>query len=250
VGKGDALSEAEAVDLGDGLPNSVEGWIRRSGFFSFKLKVAGKDAAEDAARTAAVYRLARSVHDSAGSGAQVRLTIDSNEGHPDVPAVLEYLEALEARDRQAYNSLLYIEQPTARDLESSAFDMRPIAVRKPVLVDEGILSLRHLELAREQGWNGLALKTCKGQSSALLCAAWAHLRGWVYALQDLTNPGIALLHAAGFAAHLETLNGVELNSPQFTPQANASLEASHPGLVHVREGQHDLFSLGSVGLTG
>src|SRR5207253_330459 len=141
-----------------------------------------------------------------------------------------------------------VEQPTQRDLESSPLDMRPLAVRKPVLVDEGILSLRHLELAREQGWNGLALKTCKGHSAALLCVAWAHLQGWIYALQDLTNPGLAMLHAAGFAAHTQTVNGAELNSPQFTPAANAGIEARHPGLVHVRAGRHDTTSLGDVGL--
>lgn len=248
VGKADVLWNAEGTDLGDGLPNSVEGWIRDRGLYCFKLKIAGKELQADAERTAAVYRCARAVHDELGSRAQVRLTIDSNEGHADVAAVVEYLERLEMLDRQAYNALIYVEQPTQRDLETSPFDMRAIAVRKPVLVDEGILSLHHLDLAREQGWNGLALKTCKGHSTALLCVAWAHLHGWCYALQDLTNPGLSMIHAAGFAARTETVNGVELNSPQFTPRANAAIADRHPGLVRVREGHHHLEHLDAPGL--
>lgn len=39
-------------------------------------------------------------------------------------------------------------------------------------------------------------------------------------LQDLTNPGYALIHAALLGSHLPTINGLELNSPQFTPAAN------------------------------
>jgi L-alanine-DL-glutamate epimerase-like enolase superfamily enzyme len=248
VGKSDALWDVDAADLSDDLPNSVEGWIRGRGLYCFKLKIAGKELQADAERTAAVYRCARAVHDALGSSAQVRLTIDSNEGHADVAAVVEYLERLEALDRQAYNALIYVEQPTQRDLETAPFDMRPIAVRKPVLVDEGILSLHHLDLAREQGWNGLALKTCKGHSTALLCVAWAHLHGWCYALQDLTNPGLSMIHAAGFAARMETVNGIELNSPQFTPSANAAIAARHPGLVHVTAGQHTLAHLDTAGL--
>ena len=72
-----------------------------------------------------------------------------------------------------------------------------------------------------QGWSGFALKTCKGHSVALTAAAWARRRGLLLSLQDLTNPGRALIHAALFAAHVPMINDVELNSPQFTPAANA-----------------------------
>lgn len=48
----------------------------------------------------------------------------------------------------------------------------------------------------------------------------ARQHGLLVSLQDLTNPGLSLIHAALFAAHVPTVNGVELNSPQFTPAAN------------------------------
>ena len=54
----------------------------------------------------------------------------------------------------------------------------------------------------------------------LTAAAWAHSRGLLLSLQDLTNPGMALIHGALVGSHLPTINGAELNSPQFTPAAN------------------------------
>lgn len=62
-------------------------------------------------------------------------------------------------------------------------------------------------------------KTCKGHSFALVAAAWANRHGMCLSMQDLTNPGIGLVHAAFFAAHVPTINGVELNRPQFAPPA-------------------------------
>ena len=75
--------------------------------------------------------------------------------------------------------------------------------------------------ARADGWSGLALKTCKGHSFVLVAAAWARQHGMLLSMQDLTNPGLAAIHSALFAARMPTLNGIELNSPQFTPAANA-----------------------------
>jgi hypothetical protein len=60
------------------------------------------------------------------------------------------------------------------------------------------------------------------------------------ALQDLTNPGVALIHAALVGAHLPTVNGVELNSPQFTPAANAEYAERLPELFVPRNGVHRL----------
>ena len=93
------------------------------------------------------------------------------------------------------------------------------------------------------------MKTCKGHSFALAAAAWAHERGWLLSLQDLTNPGAALVHAALFAAHVPTLNGAELNSPQFTPAANADWAARWPQLFDPRDGFHRLPRNTVIGLS-
>ncbi|MCC6680714.1 MAG: hypothetical protein IT445_07410, partial [Phycisphaeraceae bacterium] len=66
----------------------------------------------------------------------------------------------------AYRALEMIEQPTGRDIARYAYDWHPVAARKPVMVDEGLMTLASMPLAREQGWSGFALKTCKGTVSS------------------------------------------------------------------------------------
>jgi hypothetical protein len=97
-----------------------------------------------------------------------------------------------------------------------------------------------MEEAVHQGWSGFALKTCKGHSFVLVAAAWARERGLKLALQDLTNPGLAAIHSALFAAHVPTCNGVEINSPQFTPAANAPWLPCLSGLFEPKKGVHHL----------
>jgi L-alanine-DL-glutamate epimerase-like enolase superfamily enzyme len=218
----------------DGL-DQLAPWVRERGYHCLKIKLPGRDAASDAVRTAEVFHLARQL-----GAADIQLSVDTNEANPDAASVLDYLRELAARDSQAYRALAYLEQPTSRDIEAHAFDWRPVAALKPVMLDEGLTGLAQLSIAREQGWSGFAIKTCKGHSFALVCAAWAKQNRMSVSLQDLTNPGLAMIHAAWFAAHVRTLNDVELNSPQFTPEANAAWMERLPGLFDPRNGCHCL----------
>ncbi len=231
------------VNKTDQLPNALAEPWRRRGYYSFKLKITGRDNAADVDRTVAVYRAAREL-----GIAQPNLTIDSNEANSDAASVLDYLDRLEHMDRGAYQALHYIEQPTARDIGESPYDWRTVAARKPVLLDEGLTDLAVLPLALEQGWSGLALKTCKGHSMLLVTAAWARAHGMLISLQDLTNPGISMLHGAIIGARLPTINGAELNSPQFTPEANAELLPQLRELVEPRGGFHRLPDEAPIGL--
>jgi L-alanine-DL-glutamate epimerase-like enolase superfamily enzyme len=158
--------------------------------------------------------------------------------------VLDYLHRLRSEDGAAFESLKYLEQPTGRDILVHRHDWREVTRLKPVMLDEGLTDLELLDVALEQGWSGLALKTCKGHSFALAAAAWAHAHGMLLTMQDLTNPGISLIHSALFAANVPTINGVELNSPQFTPDANRiwlprmiELFAPHDGVHRLADGQ-------------
>src|SRR5205823_3886681 len=114
--------------------------------------------------------------------------------------------------------------------------------------DEGLTGPEIMEPAAAQGWSGFAVKTCKGHSFALLAAAWARERRLKVALQDLTNPGLALIHAALFAAWVPTMNGVELNSPQFTPDANREWLPRLAALFEPRDGKHRLPAEMPIGL--
>jgi hypothetical protein len=105
-----------------------------------------------------------------------------------------------------------------------------------------------MDLALGLGWSGIALKTCKCQSIELLLAAKAHAKGIPYTIQDLTNPGLALLHSAGLAARLRPMMGFEANSRQFFPDASVAEREVHPGIFTVRDGLIRTDSLRGSGL--
>ena len=231
------------VSASDDLETAVAPSVRERGYRAFKLKILGRDAGVDAARTSEVYRAAL-----AWGLAAPKLTVDSNEANPDAVSVLDYLKRLRAMDPEAFEALLYLEQPTGRDIQAHVQDWRAVAALKPVMLDEGLTDLALLPLAREQGWSGLALKTCKGHSFALVAAAWARKHGMTLSLQDLTNPGYSAIHAFLFAAHIPMLNGIELNSPQYTPAANASWLPRLTGLFQPKEGIHRLDTRCVIGL--
>ncbi len=228
----------------DDLERDVRPWFDTRGYACFKLKLHGRDVREDVARTEEMVRVAQSW------GCRPRVSVDTNEACADADFVLEYLQILQRDHSSAFACLDYLEQPTARDIVVHPYDWRAVSRLKPVLLDEGLTSLDLLPIAAEQGWSGLAIKTCKGHSFALVAAAWAHERGLVISMQDLTNPGISAIHSALFSAYLPTINGVELNSPQFTPAANASYQADWPGLFDVHDGQHVLANVSPIGLGG
>ncbi len=222
------------ISARDDLAADVAPAVRAQGFRCFKLKLLGESEA-DAHRTAEIYRALRSF----GVERPV-LSGDSNAGNSDAASALEFLERLESLDPAAYAALAYLEQPTDRDLRRHAFDWRPVARRKPVVLDEALTGFDILPLALEQGWSGLALKTCKGHSFSLAAAAWAREHGLMLSLQDLGNPGFAAIHSFLLAAHVPTINGVEINSPQLTPVANRPWLPRLSGLFEPRDGRHTL----------
>jgi hypothetical protein len=116
------------------------------------------------------------------------------------------------------------------------------------MLDEGLTGFDLLREAQAQGWSGLALKSCKGHSFTLVAAAWARANGMLLSLQDLTNPGLSLIHAALLAANLPTINGVELNSPQFTPAANRPWMPRLAELFAPTNGMHRIPAARPVGL--
>lgn len=238
----DTLDAWWIVGAQDDLEKTVRPAVEKTGIRSFKLKILARDNAADAVRTAEIYRAARQW------GISPILSVDSNEGNPDAASVLEYLERLEALDTEAYAALAYLEQPTSRDIVGHPQDWSAVTRCKPVLLDEGLTSLELLPVLGEQHWSGLALKTCKGHSFTLVAAAWARRNGLQLALQDLTNPGFAAIHSFLLGAHLSTMNGIELNSPQYTPTANQPWLPALSGLFEPKGGKHHLADITGPGL--
>jgi len=249
VGGGDKLTRAELDDTDpqDGLPVSLDEWIEREGLYCFKVKLKGTSLDWDVARVVAVSRVVAGELAKQGRDTYF-LSVDSNEMCPDPDYVVEMLEAIREQAPRAYDALLYVEQPTERDLTAHRYDLSEVARRKPVLADEGISALEDIDLARELGWSGIALKTCKGFSSALLSMVRAKQEGLLYSVQDLTNPGLALLHSVGFAARISPLKGVEANSRQFMPSASEREAVVHPGIFRPTGGELSTESLTGNGL--
>ena len=231
------------VGASDDLDEVSREWRERRSFRGFKIKVMGKDAQADARQTVTVYKKLSST----GTG-RIRLSIDSNEANPDAASVSEYLESVRSLDPNAFRAIEYLEQPTSRDILKHPQSWDQVSKIKPVMLDEGLSGMDLLPIAAEQGWSGLALKTCKGHSFTILAAAWAHARGLKLSVQDLTNPGHSFLHAALFASRIPTVNGAELNSIQFMPEANDGWMEMYPSLFSPTNGRHEIPNLPVVGL--
>jgi len=193
VGGLDKLREGELTDADpqDGRPVSLDQWIRADGVRCIKIKLRGTDLEWDVDRVDQVARVATDEHGKLGIE-RAFFSLDPNELCESPAYMIELLRRLSERNPAAERAVLYIEQPTGRDLDRSRHDMRALAALKPVMIDEGCTSLESIDVALELGWSGIALKACKCLSAALLAAAKAQQLGVPYAVQDLTNPGIAL----------------------------------------------------------
>jgi len=228
-----ALSELKGDEPADGYPVLLEDWIRRDGLKCLKVKLRGNDAAWDYQRLVGVGGVATA------NGVDW-LTADFNCTVSDPEYVNEILDRLKDEHPRLYGMLLYVEQPFPYDLEANRIDAHSVAARKPLFLDESAHDWRLVRLGRELGWTGVALKTCKTQSGALLSLCWARAHGMTLMVQDLTNPMLAQLPHLQLAAHAGTIMGVETNAMQFYPEASAPEALVHPGCYRRRAGCVDL----------
>jgi L-alanine-DL-glutamate epimerase-like enolase superfamily enzyme len=237
VGALDPLSRADvAKPIGDGLPETLAEWIAADGLTHLKIKLAGDNLDWDVSRVEAVEAVAAETNGRLGRDRWF-YSADFNEKCQNVEYVLEFLARLGDRSAAAMARILYIEQPTARDLRANPDNkMHRAAAVRPVVIDESLTDLESLQLAVEQGYSGVALKTCKGHGQALLLGAYAQKHGLFLCVQDLTCPGASFLHSAGLAARLPTVSAVEGNARQFCPAGNQAWAVRYPDLFHVRSG--------------
>jgi L-alanine-DL-glutamate epimerase-like enolase superfamily enzyme len=243
VGGGDPLQpgDLDGTEPDDGHPVLLRDWIRRDGLRCLKVKLRGNDAAWDMARLRAVGRIA------AEEGCDW-LSADFNCTVEDPRYVSAALDQLRREDGETFRRLLYVEQPFGYDLEGTRLDVRGPAARRPLFMDESASDWRLVRLGRELGWSGVALKTCKTQTGALLSLAWARAHDMPLMVQDLTNPMLAQIPHLLLAAHAGTIMGVETNAMQFYPDASRPEAEVHPGLYARRGGCVDLATVGGPGL--
>ncbi len=224
----------------DGYPVLLRDWIRADGLRCLKIKLRGTDAAWDYARVVQVGRI--SIEEGV-----TWLTADFNCTVTDPSYVTEILDRLLIEEPRIYGMLLYIEQPFPYDLEANRIDVRSVSARKPLFLDESAHDWRFVRLGRELGWTGVALKTCKTLTGALLSLCWAKEHGMTLMVQDLTNAMFAMIPHVLLASHAGTIMGVECNGMQFYPEASLAEAKVHPGLFRRRDGVLDLSTLRGPG---
>lgn len=233
-------SELTGQEPQDGYPVLLSDWIERDGLKCLKVKLRGNDAAWDYARLVRVGTIAAR-HDVDWLSADFNCTV-TEPGY-----VNDILDRLRDEHPRLYGMLLYVEQPFPYELEQHRIDVHSVAARKPLFLDESAHDWRLVRLGRELGWTGVALKTCKTQTGAILSACWAKAHGMTLMVQDLTNPMLAQIPHVLLAAHTGTIMGVETNAMQFYPAASAPEAVVHPGLYQRRHGQVDLSSVRGPG---
>lgn len=249
VGALDPLTSAElASSLSDGLPETLDDWIVADELTHMKIKLNGDDLNWDVERVVSIDRVAAETQAKRGCD-QWCYSLDFNEKCASVTYVLEFLSKLQTQSPQGFDRVQYIEQPTHRDLKSHPENtMHEAAKIKPVVIDESLLDFESLLLSREQGYSGVALKACKGQTEALLMGAAAQKYGLFLCVQDLTCPGASFLHSASLSCRIPTVAAIEGNGRQYCPAGNRGWDERFPGMFKIEKGRLQTELLDGPGL--
>ncbi len=235
-----APSELTGEEPDDGYPYLLTDWIKTDGLNCLKIKLRGNDREWDYSRLVAIGKIAIEYNVD-------WLTTDFNCMVTDPQYVNDILDRLVIDEPGIYGKILYVEQPFPYDLEANQIDVHSVSARKPLFMDESAHDWRLIKLGRSLGWTGVALKTCKTQTGALLSTCWAKAHGMTLMVQDLTNPMLAMVPHLLLAANAGTIMGVECNAMQFYPTASLPESLIHPGLYLRRNGTIDICSLGKTG---
>jgi L-alanine-DL-glutamate epimerase-like enolase superfamily enzyme len=246
VGALDPLTPSDVSEpVGDGLPETLADWIVADGLTHLKIKLNGDDLDWDVNRVIAIDQVAT----EQATDRSWNYSCDFNERCSDVAYVIDFLNQIKEKQPAAFDRIQYLEQPTHRDLKSHPENkMHAAAKIKPVVIDESLIDLESLLLARELGYSGVALKACKGQSEAILMAAAAQKHEMFLCVQDLTCVGASFLHSASLAAHIPAVAAIEGNGRQYCPQGNVGWEENYPGMFSISNGRVQTSELDGIGL--
>ena len=242
VGGNDLLLDSERTgeEPDDGYPVVLPDWIHTDGLNCLKIKLTGESEGWDYDRIVEIGKIAIE-HNATWLSTDFNCTVKSADYVNDI------LDRLMIDHSRIFQMILYVEQPFPYDLEANPIDAHSVSARKPLFMDESAHDWRLLELGRKLGWTGVALKTCKTQTVAILSLCWARAHGMTVMVQDLTNPMLAQITHALLTAHAGTVMGLETNGMQFYPEASRPEAEIHPGVYRRIEGYLDLTSIRGSG---
>ncbi|HEY0549189.1 MAG TPA: hypothetical protein VGF13_06270, partial [Verrucomicrobiae bacterium] len=177
----------------DGLPETLPEWIHHNGLLEFKIKVNGTDLKWDLDRVTHIDRVVTQTQEKRGVK-DWAYVLDFNEKCPNVDYFIQFCRQLKEKMPVGYRRIKYTEQPTARDLRAHPeSDMHEAAKLCPVVIDESLIDVDSLLLARGMGWTGAVVKSPKGLSHMILMASVAGKERIFLAGGDMSCPGAALI---------------------------------------------------------
>ncbi len=171
IGMVDPLTASDRFEpVGDGLPETLEDYLRRDGIRYLKIKVGG-DLSADIARLEAIAGLL------ASSGQRIAATLDGNEQYNRLEDFAALMDAIRSRPSldALYGATLFVEQPLERSVAlAGPLDTRALAVvGLPLLIDEADGWTSAFREAITLGYHGVSHKNCKGVIRSILNAMLA-----------------------------------------------------------------------------
>jgi L-alanine-DL-glutamate epimerase-like enolase superfamily enzyme len=233
----DPLDAADnAKPIKDGLPETLPEWINQNGLTYFKIKLNGDDLKWDVDRMLNVERVTAATQQKRAIEKWTYIA-DFNEKCPNVHYFLAFLKKLKEQSPVCFQRIEYVEQPTHRNLKAHPEnDMHEAAKLCPVVIDESVIDVDSVLLARKMGWTGAVVKSPKGLTHMILIACVAGKQKMLVAGGDMSCPSAALIQTASFQARLPGVTSIEANARQFLPAANKGWERRFPGLFRVTDG--------------
>ncbi len=266
VGIFDPLTDEDwpaAERLSDGLPETLDDYIKQQGIRYFKVKISG-DVDADLRRLARLWEIMP-------TEAEPVVTLDANEAFADLATFAQFVRRFEREQLGLFQHVLYIEQPLPRSLafdQQAARAIPEIAEAKPLIIDESDGTLTACHRALQIGYAGTSHKNCKGFFKSLAnLALVAHFasdeRPTVLSAEDLQNLPVVPLQQDFVSVGILGLDHCERNGHHYNfglsmlsdvDKRNAT--ARHPDLyeqrgdewfLRIRDGRVQCASLHGVG---
>lgn len=241
------LAMADPVD--DGLPVTLEDYLRIDRLRFLKVKVSGRLDA-DIARLETISAVIL------GAGRRIAISLDGNEQYKELDGFRALVAALQSRPslREFWDSVLFIEQPLDRSVAMDAAlapALRALGEARPVIIDESDAWTTAFREAMDLGYRGVSHKNCKGIYKSLLNLALAQSRNealgqdrFFLSAEDLTNLPVVPLQADLAAVAVLGIPHVERNGHHYfrgldhlpAPEQQAA-HARHGDLYEQRDGR-------------
>lgn len=269
VGLADPLRDGDIPEedrLDDGLPQSLEAYLREQDLRWLKVKVNG-DLEGDVERLTAIAAVIEN------AGHDVTVSLDGNEQYRELESFVQLLARIESELPGFYRRIRYIEQPLERSLAldaQQADGIRAVGARIPMLIDESDGDLDSFTRAVDLGYHGVSTKNCKGLFKAQANAALARRltaqgKGSYFLTgEDLMNLPIVPVHQDLTHVAALGIDHVERNGHHYvrgidhlSPTERRRLLLEHPdmyrpsggsGRLHVDGGSVEIGSLQRPGL--